>query len=166
MTEQEKYGIEQLSEYLEMQIRIKDGRIKRYKEQMDSDFLYYFAWAGKDLFKEHYMVGKYKELRQILKEAESPEAVQDYLQRERGKCLEKLVDGEIYTHYSEDIFNLAHSYKTECRQQLIRGLQRVRANSLDEVSPKGGESKNRAGNNEKEVERIKNVKHETGQLEY
>ncbi len=46
------------------------------------------------------------------------------------------------------------------------GLQRVRANSLDEVSPKGGESKNRAGNNEKEVERIKNVKHETGQLEY
>ena len=29
MTEQEKYGIEQLSEYLEMQIRIKDGRIKR-----------------------------------------------------------------------------------------------------------------------------------------
>ena len=29
-----------------------------------------------------------------------------------------------------------------------------------------GESKNRAGNNEKEVERIKNVKHETGQLEY
>ena len=120
MTEQEKYGIEQLSEYLEMQIRIKDGRIKRYKEQMDSDFLYYFAWAGKDLFKEHYMVGKYKELRQILKEAESPEAVQDYLQRERGKCLEKLVDGEIYTHYSEDIFNLAHSYKTECRQQFIR----------------------------------------------
>ena len=71
MTEQEKYGIEQLSEYLEMQIRIKDGRIKRYKEQMDSDFLYYFAWAGKDLFKEHYMVGKYKELRQILKEAEN-----------------------------------------------------------------------------------------------
>ena len=71
MTEQEKYGIEQLSEYLEMQIRIKDGRIKRYKEQMDSDFLYYFAWAGKDLFKEHYMVGKYKELRQVLKEAES-----------------------------------------------------------------------------------------------
>lgn len=89
MTEQEKYGIEQLSEYLAMQIRIKDGRIKRYKEQMDSDFLYYFAWAGKDLFKEHYMVGKYKELRQILKEAESPEAVQDYLQRERRKCLEK-----------------------------------------------------------------------------
>ena len=69
MTEQEKYGIEQLSEYLAMQIRIKDGRIKRYKEQMDSDFLYYFAWAGKDLFKEHYIVGKYKELRQILKEA-------------------------------------------------------------------------------------------------
>ena len=43
MTEQEKYGIEQLSEYLAMQIRIKDGRIKRYKEQMDSDFLYYFV---------------------------------------------------------------------------------------------------------------------------
>ena len=72
MTEQEKYGIEQLSEYLEMQIRIKDGRIKRYKEQMDSDFLYYFAWAGKDLFKEHYMVGKYKELRRFSRRRRVP----------------------------------------------------------------------------------------------
>lgn len=120
MTEQEKYGMEQLSEYLEMQIRIKDGRIKRYTEQMDSDYLYYFAWAGKNLFKEHYMVGKYKELRQVLKDAKSPEVVWDYLQTERGKCLGKLVNGEIYAHYSDDIFNLAHSYKTECCQQLIQ----------------------------------------------
>ena len=36
----------------------------------------------------------------------------------------------------------------------------------EEASPSKGENRNRAGNNEKEVERIKNVKHETGQLEY
>lgn len=120
MTEQEKYGIEQLSEYLAMQIRIKDGRIKRYKEQMDSDFLYYFAWAGKDLFKAYYMIEKYKELRQVLKKAKRPEEVHEYLQTERGKCVKELVNGPIYIHYSDEIFNLAHSYRTECTQQLIQ----------------------------------------------
>ena len=47
-----------------------------------------------------------------------------------------------------------------------QGLYGLRTASLDEGSPRGSESKNRAGNDEKEVERIKNVKHETGQLEY
>lgn len=47
-----------------------------------------------------------------------------------------------------------------------QGLYGLRTASLDEGSPRGSESKNGAGNDEKEVERIKNVKHETGQLEY
>lgn len=67
MTEQEKYGMDQLLKYLEMQINLKSDRIRMYKKQMDSNYLYYFAWAGKDLFKAYYMIEKYKELRQVLK---------------------------------------------------------------------------------------------------
>lgn len=120
MTEQEKYGMDQLLKYLEMQINLKSDRIRMYKKQMDSNYLYYFAWAGKDLFKAYYMIEKYKELRQILKKAKRPEEVHEYLQTERGKCVRELVNGPIYIHYSDEIFNLAHSYRTECTQQLIQ----------------------------------------------
>lgn len=106
--------------YLEMQINLKSDRIRMYKKQMDSNYLYYFAWAGKDLFKAYYMIEKYKELRQVLKKAKRPEEVHEYLQTERGKCVRELVNGPIYIHYSDEIFNLAHSYRTECTQQLIQ----------------------------------------------
>ena len=120
MTEQEKYGMDQLLKYLEMQINLKSDRIRMYKKQMDSNYLYHFAWAGKDLFKAYYMIEKYKELRQVLKKAKRPEEVHEYLQTERGKCVRELVNGPIYIHYSDEIFNLAHSYRTECTQQLIQ----------------------------------------------
>lgn len=120
MTEQEKYGMDQLLKYLEMQINLKSDRIRMYKKQMDSNYLYYFAWAGKDLFKAYYMIEKYKELRQVLKKAKRPEEVHEYLQTERGKCVRELVNGPIYIHYSDENFNLAHSYRTECTQQLIQ----------------------------------------------
>lgn len=120
MTEQEKYGMDQLLKYLEIQINLKSDRIRMYKKQMDSNYLYYFAWAGKDLFKAYYMIEKYKELRQVLKKAKRPEEVHEYLQTERGKCVRELVNGPIYIHYSDEIFNLAHSYRTECTQQLIQ----------------------------------------------
>lgn len=120
MTEQEKYGMDQLLKYLEMQINLKSDRIRMYKKQMDSNYLYYFAWAGKDLFKAYYMIEKYKELRQVLKKAKRPEEVHEYLQTERGKCVRELVNGPIYIHYLDEIFNLAHSYRTECTQQLIQ----------------------------------------------
>ena len=120
MTEQEKYGMDQLLKYLEMQINLKSDRIRMYKKQMDSNYLYYFAWAGKVLFKAYYMIEKYKELRQVLKKAKRPEEVHEYLQTERGKCVRELVNGPIYIHYSDEIFNLAHSYRTECTQQLIQ----------------------------------------------
>lgn len=120
MTEQEKYGMDQLLKYLEMQINLKSDRIRMYKKQMDSNYLYYFAWAGKDLFKAYYMIEKYKELRQVIKKVKRPEEVHEYLQTERGKCVRELVNGPIYIHYSDEIFNLAHSYRTECTQQLIQ----------------------------------------------
>ena len=120
MTEQQKYGMDKLLKYLEMQINLKSDRIRMYKKQMDSNYLYYFAWAGKDLFKAYYMIEKYKELRQVLKKAKRPEEVHEYLQTERGKCVRELVNGPIYIHYSDEIFNLAHSYRTECTQQLIQ----------------------------------------------
>lgn len=120
MTEQEKYAMDQLLKCLEMQIGIKDNRINKCRERMDSDYLYYFAWEGKELFKAHYMAARYRELHEFVKRAGGLQQVQEYLRQEREKCIGTLLDEEIYTHYTEDIFNLAHSYKMECIQQLVK----------------------------------------------
>lgn len=120
MTEQEKYAMDRLSECLEIQIGTKDNCIDRCRKRMDSDYLYYFAWEGKELYKAHYMAARYRELHKFVKMAGSLQEVQEYLRQEREKCIGTLLDEEIYTHYTEDIFNLAHSYKMECVQQLVK----------------------------------------------
>lgn len=120
MEQHEKYGMDLLAEELDIQISIKEGRIEAYKAEMDKDYLYYFAWRGKELFKAYYMAGKYKELRKVVGEARSPDEVRDYLRQQSEKCLGKLLNGEIYSRYSDGIFNLAHSYRMECRQQLLQ----------------------------------------------
>lgn len=111
MTEQEKYGMDQLLKYLEMQINLKSDRIRMYKKQMDSNYLYYFAWAGKDLFKAYYMIEKYKELRQVLKKAKRPEEVHEYLQTERGKCVHVLNDSiDMFPVYAMCIYRQFSMY--------------------------------------------------------
>lgn len=120
MEQREKYGMDLLAEELDMRISIKEGRVSEYKAELDKDYLYYFAWRGKELFKAYYMAGKYKELRKVVGEARNPEEVQDYLRQQSEKYLGKLLNGEIYSRYSDGIFNLAHSYRMECRQQLLQ----------------------------------------------
>lgn len=44
MTEQEKYGMEQLAEYLDMRIRNEEKNIKENRDKLDRDYLYHFAW--------------------------------------------------------------------------------------------------------------------------
>ena len=46
MTEQEKYGMEQLAEYLDMRIRNEEKNIKENRDKLDRDYLYHFAWNG------------------------------------------------------------------------------------------------------------------------
>ena len=56
MTEQDKYGMEQLAEYLDMRIRNEEKNIKENRDKLDRDYLYHFAWTGEELFKSHFMV--------------------------------------------------------------------------------------------------------------
>lgn len=106
MTEQDKYGMEQLAEYLDMRIRNEEKNIKENRDKLDRDYLYYFAWNGEDLFKSHFMVKQYGELRQ----AEAPGEVHGYIRHKREECLKELVSGSIRRHSTNDIFNLAHTY--------------------------------------------------------
>jgi hypothetical protein len=124
MTEQDKYGMEQLAEYLDMRIRNEEKNIKENRDKLDRDYLYYFAWNGEDLFKSHFMVKQYGELRQ----AEAPEEVHGYIRHKREECLKELVSGSIRRHSTNDIFNLAHTYRLECMQKLVKdytGFERL-----------------------------------------
>ena len=91
MTEQEKYGMEQLAEYLDMRIRNEEKNIKENRDKLDRDYLYHFAWNGEELFKSHFMVKQYGELRQVIRQAEAPGEVHGYIQHKREECLKELV---------------------------------------------------------------------------
>lgn len=124
MTEQDKYGMEQLAEYLDMRIRNEEKNIKENRDKLDRDYLYYFAWNGEDLFKSHFMVKQYGELRQ----AEAPGEVHGYIRHKREECLKELVSGSIRRRSTDDISNLAHTYRLECMQRLVKdytGFERL-----------------------------------------
>ena len=128
MTEQEKYGMEQLAEYLDMRIRNEEKNIKENRDKLDRDYLYHFAWNGEELFKSHFMVKQYGELRQVIRVAEAPGEVHGYIQHKREECLKELVSGSIRRRSTDHIFNLAHTYRLECMQGLVKdyaGFERL-----------------------------------------
>lgn len=128
MTEQEKYGMERLAEYLDMRIRNEEKSIKENRDKLDRDYLYHFAWNGEELFKSHFMVKQYGELRQVIRQAEAPGEVHGYIRHKREECLKELVSGSIRRRSTDDIFNLAHTYRLECMQGLVKdyaGFERL-----------------------------------------
>lgn len=120
MTEQEKYGMERLAEYLDMQIRTEEKNIKENRNKLDRDYLYYFAWNGEALFKSHFMVKQYGELRQVIRQVEAPGEVHGYIRHKQAECLNELAGGSIRRRSTDEIFNLAHTYRLECMQRLIK----------------------------------------------
>lgn len=128
MAEQDKYGMEQLAEYLDMRIRNEEKNIKENRDKLNRDYHYYFAWNGEDLFKSHFMVKQYGELRQVIRQAEAPGEVHGYIRHKREECLKELVSGSIRRRSTNDIFNLAHTYRLECMQKLVMdytGFERI-----------------------------------------
>ena len=136
MTEQDKYGMEQLAEYLDIRIRNEEKNIKENRDKLDRDYLYYFAWNGEDLFKSHFMVKQYGELRQVIRQAETPGEVHGYIRHKREECLKELVSGSIRRRSTNDIFNLAH-LPAGVYAETGQGLYRLRTASVHEGSPEG-----------------------------
>ena len=128
MTEQDKYGMEQLAEYLDMRIRYEEKTIKEIRNKLDRDYLYHFAWTGEELFKSHFMVKQYGELRQVIRQVGVPGEVHGYIRHKREECLKELVSGSIRRRSTDDISNLAHTYRLECMQRLVKdytGFERL-----------------------------------------
>lgn len=104
MTEQEKYGMEQLAKYLDIRIRNEEKNIKENRDKLDRDYLYHFVWNGEELFKSHFMVKQYGELRQVIRGAEAPGEVHGYIRHKREECLNELVSGSIRRRSTDEIF--------------------------------------------------------------
>lgn len=128
MTEQDKYGMEQLAEYLDMRIRYEEKSIKENRDKLDRDYLYHFAWTGEELFKSHFMVKQYVELRQVIRQVGAPGEVHGYIRHKQEECLKELVSGSIRRRSTDEISNLAHTYRLECMQRLVKdytGFERL-----------------------------------------
>lgn len=95
---------------------------------LDRDYLYHFAWTGEELFKSHFMVKQYGELRQVIRQVGVPGEVHGYIRHKREECLKELVSGSIRRRSTDDISNLAHTYRLECMQRLVKdytGFERL-----------------------------------------
>jgi len=91
MTEQDKYGMEQLAEYLDMRIRYEEETIKEIRNKL-------------------------------------PGEVHGYIRHKREECLKELVSGSIRRRSTDEISNLAHTYRLECMQRLVKdytGFERI-----------------------------------------
>lgn len=98
------------------------------RNKLDRDYLYHFAWTGEELFKSHFMVKQYGELRQVIRQVGVPGEVHGYIRHKREECLKELVSGSIRRRSTDDISNLAHTYRLECMQRLVKdytGFERL-----------------------------------------
>ena len=128
MTEEEKYGMERLAEYLDMRIRNEEKSIKENRDKLDRDYLYHFAWTGEELFKSHFMVNNTGNSGQVIRQVGVPGEVHGYIRHKREECLKELVSGSIRRRSTDDISNLAHTYRLECMQRLVKdytGFERL-----------------------------------------
>lgn len=80
------------------------------------------------MFKSHFMVKQYGELRQVIRQVGVPGEVHGYIRHKREECLKELVSGSIRRRSTDDISNLAHTYRLECMQRLVKdytGFERL-----------------------------------------
>lgn len=61
-----------------------------------------------------------RELRLIIRQVEAPGEVHGYIRHKQAECLNELTSGSIRRRSTDEIFNLAHTYRLECMQKLVK----------------------------------------------
>ena len=86
----------------------------------NTDYLSFFGDKSEEFYKQHYMYKWLSDLRSNIRKLETPQQIQEYIQRRRNACLDKLLEQDISAGSTSPMSNLAHTFRLECSQQLIR----------------------------------------------
>lgn len=107
-------------ERLDATIEVLDGKIQEGTVRSNANYLSFFEDKSEELYRLHYMYKCLNDLRSNIRKLETPEQIQEYIQRRRNVCLDKLLEQDISAGSTSPMGNLAHTLRLECSQQLIR----------------------------------------------
>ncbi len=105
---------------LDSTIETLDEEIQAGTAKSNADYLSFFEDKSEEFYKLHYMYKCLNDLRSNVRKLETPQQIQEYIQRRRNVCLDKLLEQEISARSTSPMSNLAHTLRLECSQQLIR----------------------------------------------
>ena len=94
-------------ERLDATMEVLDGKIQEGTARSNANYLSFFEDKSEELYRLHYMYKCLNDLRSNIRKLETPQQIQEYIQRRRNVCLDKLLEQ-------------AHALRLECSQQLIR----------------------------------------------
>ena len=107
-------------ERLDATMEVLDGKIRKVRQgPMQTTFLS-LKDKSEELYRLHYMYKCLNDLRSNIRKLETPQQIQEYIQRRRNVCLDKLLEQDISAGSTSPMSNLAHTLRLECSQQLIR----------------------------------------------
>lgn len=117
---QQNPNVTRLMDWLDSTIEVLDGKIQAGTVKSNANYLSFFEDKSEELYRQHYMYKCLSDLRSNIRKLETPEQIQEYIQRRRNVCLDKLLEQDISARSTSPMGNLAHTLRLECSQQLIR----------------------------------------------
>lgn len=109
-------------ERLDATMEVLDGKIQEGTARSNANYLSFFEDKSEELYRLHYMYKCLNDLRSNIRKLETPQQIQEYIQRRRNACLDKLLEQDISARSTSPMSNLAHTLRLECSQQLVRFL--------------------------------------------
>ena len=107
-------------ERLDATMEVLDGKIQEGTARSNANYLSFFEDKSEELYRLHYMYKCLNDLRSNIRKLEAPQQIQEYIQRRRNVCLDKLLEQDISARSTSPMSNLAHTLRLECSQQLVR----------------------------------------------
>lgn len=101
-------------------MEVLDGKIQEGTARSNANYLSFFEDKSEELYRLHYMYKCLNDLRSNIRKLETPQQIQEYIQRRRNACLDKLLEQDISARSTSPMSNLAHTLRLECSQQLVR----------------------------------------------
>ena len=82
-------------ERLDATMEVLDGKIQEGMARSNANYLSFFEDKSEELYRLHYMYKCLNDLRSNIRKLETPQQIQEYIQRRRNVCLDKLLEQDI-----------------------------------------------------------------------
>ena len=88
-------NVTRLMERLDATMEVLDGKIQEGTARSNANYLSFFEDKSEELYRLYYMYKCLNDLRSNIRKLETPQQIQEYIQRRRNVCLDKLLEQDI-----------------------------------------------------------------------